>query len=50
MQYKINEQLVNAVLNYLATRPYVEVFQLVEALKKVEKIEEKVEEVEEVKE
>jgi len=37
MQFKIDEKLANTVLQYLASRPYVEVFQLVEALKTLEK-------------
>ena len=29
---KISEQLLNAIIGYLGTRPYQEVFQLVDAL------------------
>jgi len=29
---QVSEQLLNAIVNYLGTRPYQEVFQLVEAL------------------
>jgi len=36
--YRINEQLLNAILNYLSTRPYREVVQLIDALAKAEKI------------
>ena len=39
--FKIEEQLANAVLQYLASRPYGEVFQLIAALTKLEKVEEK---------
>jgi len=43
MDYKIKEEVLQAVLNYLATKPYSEVFQLVTALQSSEKIEKKVE-------
>lgn len=42
--FTIDEKLANAILNYLASRPYVEVFQLVEALKGLKKVEEEKEE------
>lgn len=29
---QISEQLLNAIINYLGTRPYQEVFQVIEAL------------------
>lgn len=41
MEYKISEKLAETLLQYLATKPYAEVFQLVEALQKLEKIEKK---------
>lgn len=37
--FKIDEQTATAVLNYLAGRPYAEVFQLINALQRLEKIE-----------
>ena len=37
-EFKVSEELATAVLNYLAGRPYVEVFQLVNALQKLEEI------------
>lgn len=37
-EYKIQEDVLNAVLNYLAQRPFVEVFKLVEALQKTEEL------------
>ena len=33
-QLLISEQLLNAIIGYLGTRPYQEVFQLVEALQR----------------
>ncbi len=39
--FTIDEKLANAVLQYLASRPYGEVFQLIAALTKLEKVEEK---------
>ncbi len=38
--YKIDTNLINALLEYLANRPYREVFQLINALQRLEKIEE----------
>jgi hypothetical protein len=38
MEYKIKIELAQAVLNYLAGRPYGEVFELVQKLQKLEKI------------
>lgn len=38
--YKINKQLVQAILNYFAKKPYVEVWQLIQELQKVEEIKE----------
>ena len=38
MNYKIDEQTVQALLAYLGQRPYVEVAQGIEALQKLEKI------------
>lgn len=31
---KISEQLINSILGYLGTRPYQEVFQLIEAVQR----------------
>ena len=42
LEYKIKAELAQAVLNYLATRPYAEVFQLISQLQSLEKIEVKV--------
>ena len=38
MEFKIKGELAQAVLNYLAQRPYSEVFQLVQGLQQLEKI------------
>lgn len=32
MKYLIGEELANAILNYLATKPYIEVAKMMEAL------------------
>lgn len=40
MNFKINEKVLQDVLNYLATRPYVEVYQFLAILTRLEKIEE----------
>lgn len=37
--YKISEQLANIILQYLASRPYAEVWQMIQALQSVEKVE-----------
>jgi hypothetical protein len=37
MEYIIKEELANKVLNYLATKPYVEVAQIISELSKLEK-------------
>lgn len=37
-KFEISEQLANAILQYLASRPYAEVYQLVAALQKIEEI------------
>lgn len=31
-KYEVSEELLNAVLNYIGTKPYSEVFQLVKAI------------------
>ena len=36
--FQIDEKLANAILNYLATRPYAEVFQMVELMRQLKKI------------
>ena len=33
-EVKLSTQLVNAILQYLGTRPYADVFQIVEAIQK----------------
>jgi hypothetical protein len=33
-ELKLSTQLVNAILQYLGTKPYAEVFQIVEAIQK----------------
>ncbi len=38
--YKIKEEVLQAVLNYLAKQPYAETFQLIAGLQQVEKVEE----------
>ncbi len=44
MNYKIKEEVLEKVLNYLASKPFIEVHALISELQKVEKIEEKIEE------
>lgn len=39
--YKIDEKLLNALLQYLATRPYAEVHEAIRALQNLEKIKSK---------
>jgi len=39
VKYQITEQVLNAIANYLSTRPYREVAQLINALAQAEKIE-----------
>jgi len=41
MEFKINEKLVNSILQYLASKPYAEVAGLIQELQKVEEIKEK---------
>lgn len=38
MEYKINEELLKQLLNYLASKPYVEVHQAITALQGLEKV------------
>ena len=38
--YKASEKLINAILNYLGTKPFVEVSGLIAELQRVEKIQE----------
>ena len=38
--FKLKEELANKLLNYLASKPFVEVWQLINELQKVEKCEE----------
>jgi len=40
MKLTITLELVQAIVNYLSTKPFGEVFQFIEALSKLEKIEE----------
>ena len=35
--FKLNEELANKLLNYLASKPFAEVWQLINELQKVEK-------------
>ena len=39
-QYKISEDILKGILQYLATKPYAEVAQGIEALNKLEEIKE----------
>lgn len=39
--FEISEQLAQQILNYLASKPYAEVFQLVAQIQQLKKIEEK---------
>lgn len=40
MNYKLSRELLQALLNYLATQPYSDVFQLINELQRLEKVEE----------
>jgi len=40
--FKLNEELANKLLNYLASKPFAEVFQLIQQLQKLEQIKEEV--------
>lgn len=37
-EYKINQEILQAILNYLTKQPYIEVFQLIVSLQNCEKI------------
>lgn len=37
--YKVDEKLLQALLNYLVNKPYIEVKDLIEAIQKSEKLE-----------
>ncbi len=43
MDFKITEQKLSIVLNYLASRPYAEVYQLVSMLSTLDRFDEKIE-------
>lgn len=43
MEYKINDQIFNAALNYLSTRPINEVYNLFQALAKIKKEQDEIE-------
>ena len=38
--YKFSKELSEAILNYMAQKPYVEVYELISAIQGVEKVEE----------
>ena len=40
MEYKLKEETINKILNYLATKPYVEVAGIIRDLQTVESIKE----------
>ncbi|MFT4261077.1 MAG: hypothetical protein ACMXX9_01440 [Candidatus Woesearchaeota archaeon] len=40
MNYKLSRELLQALLNYLATQPYSDVFQLINELQRLEKVDE----------
>lgn len=42
MEFKIDEKKLSTVLNYLASRPYVEVYQIVNMLSTLDRFDEKV--------
>jgi len=39
-EYKIEEQILNGVIQYLSTKPYAEVFKIMSVLSKLEEIKE----------
>jgi hypothetical protein len=40
IMYKISKETIEATLNYLASKPYIEVYSLIQKLQAVESIEE----------
>ncbi len=35
MEYTISEELINKILNYIGTKPYIEVFMLINEIKQL---------------
>lgn len=38
MKYQISEELVKALVQYLSTKPYAEVYQAIQELQRLEKV------------